>query len=87
MRRRQSVSGFVPEFAGKLCSPSLRAIARGPDPRPWSHAGVLQFGLNPRPQLVFNYGVMLPNPDVGLVPDLANIDRIAEQCVDLAARV
>ncbi len=85
MCRRQSVSGLVPEFAGKRRGLGLGANACRSDPRPWPSAGVLQLGLNSIPQLNGDDGLVLPVPDMRLVPDLANVDGIAEQRVDLAA--
>ena len=86
MGRRQSVTGFVPEFSGKRCGPGFGASACRSDPRSWPNAGVLQLGLNFIPQFNVDDGLMLPVPDIGFVPDLADIDGIAESCVDLAAR-
>ena len=85
MCRRQSVPGLIPELAGQRCGPDLRVTVHGSDLRSWPGAGVLQLGLNAIPKLNVDDGLMLPVPDICFVPDLAYIDGIAEQRVDLAA--
>ncbi len=83
---RQSVPGFIPELTGKRRGSDLRATARGPGPRSWPNAGILQLGLNAISQLHVNDGLVLPVPDIGFVPDLADVDGITKQRVDLTAR-
>ena len=53
-------------------------------PRPCT--GSFQLFLDQFPNRLTNYWLMLPIPDLRLMTDLSDVDRIPQQCIDLAAR-
>lgn len=82
MCRGQSVSGFVTEFPGERRSRRRTEHPGSSLPAPRSCSRRLQLFLDPVPGLLAYDRFMLPIPDLSLVADLADVDRVAQQCVE-----
>lgn len=84
--RRQPITGVVAELAGQKGDATPARMIPITFSAPRARAGVRELRLDPVPQGLAEDGRMLAVPDPGLVADLADVDRVAQERVDLAAR-
>ena len=84
VRRGQSISGFITEFPGERCDRPGTELPGSSLSTPRPCTGSLQLFLDPFPNRLADNRLMLPIPNLRLMTDLSDVDRVAQNRIDLA---